>query len=102
MSVRHAMKYPVIVDSGANFHMFRELDFFTSLTPAQGHVILGDGITRLPIHGIGTVTCHIGGDKVCIENVRYVPDLLESIYSLFCHIKVLVIVFTHPLKMGCI
>ncbi len=23
----------------------------------------------------------------CIENVRYVPDLSESIYSLFCHIK---------------
>jgi hypothetical protein len=31
MSVRHAMKYPVIVDSGANFHMFHELEFFTSL-----------------------------------------------------------------------
>jgi hypothetical protein len=85
--IQHNMKYPVIADSGANFHMFCELEFFTSLAPAQGHVIFSDGITRLPIHGIGTVTCSIGSDKLCIENVRYVPDLSESIYSLFCHIQ---------------
>ncbi len=50
------MKYPIIADSGANFHMFKEVEFFTSLTPTQGHLILGDGTTKLPIHGIGTAT----------------------------------------------
>ncbi len=84
---RHTMQYPVIADSGANFHMFRELDFFTSLTPAKGQVILGDGTTCLPIHGIGTVTCLIGNHTLQINNVRYVPGLSESIYSLFSHIQ---------------
>jgi len=84
---RHSMKYPIIADSGANFHMFRDRRFFTSLTPAQGCVILGDGKTKLDIHGIGTVTCLIDGHRLVIENVRYVPDLGESIYSLFIHIQ---------------
>jgi hypothetical protein len=29
----------------------------------------------------------IDGHELCIDNVRYVPDLAESIYSLFLHIK---------------
>jgi hypothetical protein len=29
-SSRHAMKYPIIVDSGANYHMFKEKEFFES------------------------------------------------------------------------
>jgi hypothetical protein len=33
---RHDMKYPIIADSGANDHMFREIEFFHSLTPAIG------------------------------------------------------------------
>jgi len=84
---RHHMKYPVIADSGANFHMFKEFEFFTQLTPTQGQVILGDGKNTLLIHGIGTVTCQIGDHILNIEDVRYVPDLGESIYSLFRHIQ---------------
>lgn len=84
---RHVREYPIIADSGANFHMFKEQEFFTQLTPAQGSVLLGDGKTSLPIHGIGTVTCKIGNNILQIESVRYVPDLGESIYSLFCHIQ---------------
>ena len=56
---------------------------FTSLRAAHGHVILGDGTTTLDIHGIGTVTCTVGNHRLTIENVRYVPGLGESIYSLF-------------------
>jgi hypothetical protein len=37
------MKYPIIADSGANFHMFREREFFVSLAPADEYVFLGDG-----------------------------------------------------------
>jgi len=38
---RHEMQYPIIADSGANFHMFREREFFESLNPSSGRVILG-------------------------------------------------------------
>jgi hypothetical protein len=48
---------------------------------------LGDVNTTLDIMGIGTVRCIIGSNFLCIENVRYVPGLAESINSLFLHIK---------------
>lgn len=53
------MRYPIIADSGANFHMFKEPEFFLSLQPASGSVILDDGQTRLDIKGIGAVKCVI-------------------------------------------
>jgi hypothetical protein len=81
------MKYPIMADSGANFHMFREKKFFTSITPTTGRVILGDGTTTLDILGVGTVKCTIGSNTLIIPNVRYVRSLAESIYSLFLHIK---------------
>jgi hypothetical protein len=81
------MAYPIIADSGANYHMFKEIEFFDSLTPTTGNVILGDGKTSLSIQGIGTVKMKIEEHELCIDNVRYVPDLAESIYSLFLHIK---------------
>jgi hypothetical protein len=83
----HAVKYPIIVDSGANYHMFKEKEFFESLYPASGRVIPGDGKTILDIEGIGTVKCKLGEHILKIENVRYIPDLAESIYSLFLHIQ---------------
>jgi hypothetical protein len=79
----HQLKYPVIADSGANFYMFKEKESFESLVPAIGSVILGDGTTRLPIHGVGTVKCFIGDQLLILDNVRYVPSLSDSIYSLF-------------------
>jgi hypothetical protein len=84
---RHFRDFPIIIDSGANFHMFKHKEFFTSILPATGRVILGDGQTSIPIHGVGTVKCYIGTNEVIIPNVRYVPDISESIYSLFLHIK---------------
>jgi hypothetical protein len=81
------MEFPIIADSGANYHMFRELEFFETLTPAKGKVILGDGTTILDILGIGIVQCIIDNKTLQIDNVRYVPALAESIYSLFLHIK---------------
>ncbi len=84
---RHKMKFPIIIDSGANFHMFKDKEFFSKILPAAGKVILGDGITSLPIEGVGTVKCLIGSQVLIIDNVCYVPSLSESIYSLFLHIK---------------
>jgi hypothetical protein len=83
----HEMEYPIIADSGANFHMFKDLAFFTSLNPATGFVILGDGQTKLPIQGIGSIKCKIEDQDLVVHNVRFVPDLSESIYSLLQHIK---------------
>jgi hypothetical protein len=84
---RHTMRYPVIADSGANFHMFRDKEFFENIIPATGTVLLGDGHTSLKIQGIGTVKCKIGKHILTIEGVQYIPDLAESIYSLFVHVK---------------
>lgn len=81
------MPFPVIADSGANFHMFKEREFFSHLIPASGRVLLGDGKAVLSIQGIGTVQCFIDGHLLTLENVRYIPDLSESIYSLFLHIQ---------------
>jgi len=84
---RHPMSFPVIADSGANYHMFKEKNYFESLSLASGSVLLGDGKTTLSIKGIGTVVCKIEGYELRIPNVRYIPDLGESIYSLFVHIQ---------------
>ncbi len=40
------MKYPIIVDSGDNYHMFKEREFITSLAQTNCQVILSDGKTR--------------------------------------------------------
>jgi hypothetical protein len=36
---------------------------------------------------VGTVKCFIGDQLLILDNVRYVPSLSDSIYSLFLHIK---------------
>jgi hypothetical protein len=84
---RHDMQYPIIADSGANCHMFQEIEFFESLLPASGKVILGDGKTSLDIKGIRTVNLHFDGHEVKIQEVCYILDLAESIYCLFLHIQ---------------
>jgi hypothetical protein len=84
---RHTMTFPVIADSGANYHMFRDRQFFSTLSPATGNVILGDGKTTVSILGVGTVLCTVNGHQLEIPNVRYVPGLSESIYSLHLHVQ---------------
>jgi hypothetical protein len=86
-SPRHEMRFPIIADSGANYHMFKELEFFDTLVPATGKVILGDGKTSLEIKGIGTIKLNIEGHDLTVDNVRYTPELSESIYSLFLHVQ---------------
>ena len=66
---RHSMQYPVIAGSGANYHMFRDRSFFEFICPAQGTVLLGDGVTALPIQGVGTVMCRVGSSILLIANV---------------------------------
>ncbi len=59
LSSRHDMRFPIISDSGANWHIFNYSSFFTDLQLASGQVVLGDGITSVPIHGIGTISLRI-------------------------------------------
>jgi hypothetical protein len=49
VQVCHKMLFLIIADSGANFHMFRERQFFDTLSPTTGTVILSDGKTSLNI-----------------------------------------------------
>ncbi len=49
------MLFPVIADSGANYHMFKDREFFETISPASGTVLLGDGKTTLSIQGVGTI-----------------------------------------------
>jgi hypothetical protein len=67
--------------------MFKEREFFETLHPANGQVILGDGGTELSIKDVGTIKCKIGDNTLRVPGVRYVPDLAEPIYSLFLHIQ---------------
>jgi hypothetical protein len=67
--------------------MIKDQEFFTTLSQVSGKVILGDGKTSLSIQGVGTVKCIKGSHELILENVRYVPSLSESIYSLFLHIQ---------------
>jgi hypothetical protein len=60
------MKYPVIADSGANYHMFKEKEFFVDMHPASDKVLLGDGKTAISIQDIGTVKCYIDDHPVTL------------------------------------
>jgi hypothetical protein len=84
---RHLMSCPIIIDSGANYHMFRDRIFLETFTPSSGSVYLGDGKTTLSILGVGSVKCRIGSHTLTIPNVRYIPALSENIHSLFQHIQ---------------
>jgi len=61
--------------------MFKEREFFVTLRPMHGTVLLGDGVTSINIEGFGTVQCMIDGHLTELHNVRYIPSLGESIYS---------------------
>jgi len=84
---RYVMQFPVIADSGANHHMFRDREFFVNIQPSSGTVYLGDGKTALSIQGVSPVQCKIGTETLTLHNVRYIPTLSESIYSLFQHVQ---------------
>jgi len=68
-SLRHPMKFLIIADSGASYHMFKEKDFFESITPTTGSGFLGDGKTSLNMQGVGTVKCKVGNNILTLDNV---------------------------------
>lgn len=100
-SSRHNMAFPIIADSGANWHMFNDLSFFDDIQQASGKVILGDGITCVPIQGIGNIRLKFV-DNITIKDVRYVPDLAESIYSFSVIFNLLIMDYSHLLIQDCL
>jgi len=75
-SGRHPMQYPIIADSGANYHMFKEKEFFGDIRPTKGSVLLGDGKTSINIKGVGTLQCMIDGHQTTLPNhgLETTPD----------------------------
>ena len=84
--------YRFVVDSGATQHMCCDRDFFTSMThTAQNtptYVKLGDGTTKCPIMGHGTVQLLLNQKTIRLHNVLYVPDLEVSLFSIKTHMKI--------------
>jgi hypothetical protein len=66
-TAHHEMTYPIIVDSGANYHMFKGREFFNTILLSSGNDFLGDGKTVLTIKGTGTFKCNIGGNILTIK-----------------------------------
>jgi hypothetical protein len=55
---------------------------FSFLIPQlyYGHVVLGDGKSKLLIHGFGPVRYFIGDNILVVKDVWYIPDFAEAIY----------------------
>jgi hypothetical protein len=89
----HTIKYPIIADSGANYHMVKDIEFFDSLIPTTGQVLLGDEKTLLTVQGIGTVKLKIDGYELQIENVCYLsliwrnPSIFFFTYKMDCSLR---------------
>jgi len=77
----------VLSDKSESKSDWPDRSFFETLQPASGTVLLGDGVTTLSIQGVGSVRCKVGPNVLHIRNVQFIPDLSESIYSLFQHIQ---------------
>ena len=48
-------------------------------------VILGDGVTKLRVHGIGTIAVEIQNKLIELHNVLYFPDISDTLYSIIEH-----------------
>eukprot|EP00558_Chaetoceros_sp_UNC1202_P009040 CAMPEP_0197232302 /NCGR_PEP_ID=MMETSP1429-20130617/152_1 /TAXON_ID=49237 /ORGANISM="Chaetoceros sp., Strain UNC1202" /LENGTH=1842 /DNA_ID=CAMNT_0042690279 /DNA_START=1 /DNA_END=5529 /DNA_ORIENTATION=- len=83
----------MIIDSGATMHMTGLKHIFTNIFQwddplhRQRTVILGDGTTTLNIAGVGTIDIEIGGKRVHLDNVLYVPSLKDTLFSIKEHTK---------------
>ena len=80
-----------VVDSGANRHMCNNKDLFFNITSYNGpnpYVTLGNGKTKCPIKGIGSIEFEItSGQKLRFHNVIFVPDLDVSLFSIKQHMQ---------------
>lgn len=74
-----------IADSGATHHLWPDYSAFVSYKEISNKFVsLADG-TRAPIKGIGDIAVSLGGRRILIRNVYYVPSLNAPLYSLGSH-----------------
>ena len=81
----------MILDSGTTHTMSGDSALFTSCSPLQFQkfVILGDGITTVPINGQGPIDCIIEGHRIILHDVFYVPAIQDTLFSIKQHMAYL-------------
>ena len=87
--VNTSYKYQFIRDSAATKHISGILTLFTAIKyfpkNYKGIVILGDSVTKLNVHGIGTIAVEIPKIFIELHDVLYVPYILDTLYSIIDH-----------------
>ena len=82
-------RYQFILDSVEKKHMYGILKMFTVIKyftkNYKGIVILGDGVTKLKVHGVVTITVEIQNKIIELHDVLYVPDISNNLYSIIEH-----------------
>ena len=88
----HSYTTTFVVDSGATDHMCNDRQLFTSIheypSPPNRFVKLGDGKTKIPIRGIGTIQYEVNNKIIILHNTLFVPDLDVSLYSIKQHMSI--------------
>eukprot|EP00957_Ditylum_brightwellii_P149261 11367356-Ditylum_brightwellii.AAC.1 len=67
----------MVIDSGATVHMFNTNMVFINISvPEQASIVLlGDGVTSLPVKGIGTATIYVNNKPIILPNSLYMTYL---------------------------
>ena len=83
-----------VVDSGAFPHMSKDKSIFTDFTPFNTlqnpkyqFVTLADGVTKARALGKGTATIYINNKRCILNDVLYVPQLSDSLFSVKKHVQ---------------
>ena len=84
---RNVNEYPVIIDSGATYHMWTDPTAFISFVPAENSYVSLANNYKIPMKGIGSIQLNINSYILQIHNVYYVPDLQYCLYSVKQHRK---------------
>ena len=82
-------KYQFIIGSAETKHVYGILKMFTAIKyfpkNYKGIIILGNGVTKLKIHGIGTIAVEIQNKLIELHYVLYVPHIAYTLYSIIEH-----------------
>ena len=78
----------MILDICAIRNMTRNKKMFTSLSTIKNkNVILGDGITTLPVLEVVTINIKFNNHNTIIPDVLFIPSLKDVLYSVIEHIQ---------------
>eukprot|EP00957_Ditylum_brightwellii_P062812 4766064-Ditylum_brightwellii.AAC.1 len=70
----------MVIESGATVHMFN-----ISVLEQNSIVLLGDGVSFLPVNGIGTAIIYVNSKPIILPDSFYIPDLEVTLYSILEH-----------------